>query len=110
MTELAGTLSALMETIQADLLARARERMEQSTLAVDSHDEFVGLMAPVTAEKGGGKFAMVHWCGSPDCEARIKETKATIRCIPFEDRHGGPGKCLVCGGPSPQRVVAAKAY
>jgi len=110
MGELAGTLFGVMETIQGDLLARARERMEQSTLEVDSHDEFVGLMAPITAEKGGGKFAMVHWCGSPDCEARIKETKATFRCIPFEDRHGGPGKCLVCGGPSPRRVVAAKAY
>ena len=48
-------------------------------------------MEPVTAERGGGKFAMVQWCGSPECEEKIKETKATIRCIPLKDRHGGGG-------------------
>jgi prolyl-tRNA synthetase len=67
-------------------------------------------MEPVTAERGGGKFAMVHWCGGADCEARLKETKATIRCIPLEDRHGGAGRCIVCGADSPRRVVVAKAY
>jgi len=110
MAELAHTAAALMETMQSEMLQRARQRMEQETVTVDSHDDFVALMEPVTAERGGGKFAMVHWCGSPACEATIKETRATFRCIPFEDRHGGPGKCLVCGGDSPQRVVAAKAY
>jgi prolyl-tRNA synthetase len=110
MGELAATLEGLMETIQADLLARARERLEQNTVTVDSLDDFVALMEPVTAERGGGKFAMTHWCGGGECEARLKETKATIRCVPFEDRHGGPGSCLVCGAVSPRRVVVAKAY
>jgi prolyl-tRNA synthetase len=110
MGELADKLAGLMDRIQADLLARARERLEQNTVVVDSLDEFCASMEPVTAERGGGKFAMVQWCGSPECEARIKETKATFRCIPLEDRHGGGGDCLVCGKPSPQRVIAAKAY
>jgi len=110
MAELAETAAHLMETIQADLFDRATERMAQNTVAVETYDDFVTLMEPVTAERGGGKFAMVHWCGSPECEMRIKETRATIRCIPFEDRHGGPGECMVCGGASPRRVVAAKAY
>jgi prolyl-tRNA synthetase len=64
----------------------------------------------VTPERGGGKFVMAHWCGNPACEMRLKETKATIRCIPLEDHFGGAGKCMVCGGESPQRVVVAKAY
>jgi len=110
MGELASTLSGLMDRIQADLLARARERLEQNTVVTDSLDDFCASMEQVTAERGGGKFAMVQWCGSPECEARVKETKATFRCIPLEDRHGGGGSCLVCGKPSPQRVIAAKAY
>ena len=51
-----------------------------------------------------------HWNGSAEVEAMIKEeTKATIRCIPM----GGepvPGKCIVTGDPSPQRVYFALAY
>ena len=37
------------------------------------------------------------------------ETKATIRCLPFEAKND-PGKCMVCGGPSDQRVVFARSY
>jgi prolyl-tRNA synthetase len=110
MQQLAPTAESLMETIQQDLLEAARQRLRDNTIVLDDHGEFIELMKPVTAERGGGKFVMVHWCGSPGCEARIKETKATIRCIPFEDHHGGGGQCLVCGEASPQRVVAAKAY
>jgi prolyl-tRNA synthetase len=110
MAALTATLTALMETMQGELLAAARQRMDDNTVLVDSHDDFRALMEPVTAERGGGKFAMVQWCGSPECEAALKETKATIRCIPLEDRHGGGGACLVCGKDSPRRVVAGKAY
>jgi prolyl-tRNA synthetase len=110
MVELTATLTALMETMQGELLAAAQKRMDDNTVLVDSHDDFKAMMEPVTAERGGGKFAMVQWCGSPECEAKIKETKATIRCVPMEDRHGGGGACLVCGKDSPQRVVTGKAY
>lgn len=110
MAELASTLEALMAQMQQDLLVAARQRLEQDTVLVERLDDFCALMEPVTAERGGGKFAMVQWCGSPQCEAKIKETKATIRCVPLVDRWGGGGACLVCGGPSPQRVVVAKAY
>jgi len=106
----AEALAALMETMQGELLAAARQRLADSTVVVDELAAFTQLMEPITAERGGGKFAMVHWCGSRACEDRLKETKATIRCVPLEDRFGGAGKCLVCGAPSPQRVVVAKAY
>jgi prolyl-tRNA synthetase len=110
MAGLAEYLTGLMERIQQDLLAAARRRLDENTMLVDELAAFDKLMEPITAERGGGKFVMAHWCGSRACEDRIKETKATIRCVPFEDRHGGGGKCLVCGSPSPQRVVVAKAY
>ena len=108
--EVADTVSALMNTIQDELLAAARQRLKENTLVLDDLGEFEALMKPVTAERGGGKFVMAHWCGSAECEERIKRTKATIRCVPFEDQYEGAGKCLVCGGDSPKRVVMAKAY
>ena len=108
--ELADTVVGLMDTIQNDLLAAAQKRMDDNTVVMDDLAEFEALMKPVTAERGGGKFVMAHWCGSAKCEERIKRTKATIRCVPFKDRYEGAGKCMVCGEDSPKRVVIAKAY
>ena len=60
-------------------------------------------------EEPGG-FLWAHWDGTRATEDRIQaETKATIRCIPF-DRPKEAGKCMVTGQPSEGRVVFAKAY
>jgi prolyl-tRNA synthetase len=107
---LAALLPVLLEKIQGDLLARARARLDANIVTVDDYASYAGLVEPVTAERGGGKFVAAHFCGKVACEDKIKETKATVRCIPLEDRWGGAGACLVCGGPSPQRVIIAKAY
>jgi prolyl-tRNA synthetase len=48
--------------------------------------------------------------GAPLADARIKTFKATVRCIPLDDRYDGPGKCTVTGEPVDRRVVIAKAY
>jgi len=108
--EVGDVVAGLMETIQDEMLATARKRLEENTLVMNSLEEFTALMKPVTAEKGGGKFVMAHWCGSAACEEHIKRTKATIRCVPFKDNYEGAGKCIVCGEDSPKRVVLAKAY
>ena len=55
----------------------------------------------------------VHWDGTPETEDRIKEeTKATIRCLPFDadEESLTPGKCMVTGKPSARRVLFARAY
>ena len=104
MGEVAATVRALLEEIQAGLLARARERLAANTHRIDAYDEFRSMI-----EDPGGFFE-AHWCGRAECETKIKEeTKASIRCIPF-DRDEEEGKCLYCGEPSPGRVVLAKAY
>jgi prolyl-tRNA synthetase len=64
----------------------------------------------VTAEKGGGKFVMVHLADSPANDARIKEFKASVRNIPLVDEFDGPGKCILTGEMVDRRVVIAKAY
>jgi len=55
-------------------------------------------------------FAMASWCGSGDCEAKIKEeTRATMRCIPLE-QEGAARDCVACGKPAAERAVFARAY
>ena len=94
----------LLDAIQETLYAKAKRFRDENTRRVDSYDEFKAVLA----EQGG--FVEAHWNGSPEVEARIKEeTKATIRIIPMEDNRE-PGKCMVTGEPSPQRVVFAHAY
>jgi len=62
-----------------------------------------------TPEMHGG-FALAHWNGSAEVEAKIKEDlKVTIRCIPF-DAPEKEGKCILTGEPSKRRVVWAKSY
>jgi prolyl-tRNA synthetase len=55
-------------------------------------------------------WAFTWWCGSPQCEAKVKEdTKATTRCIPL-DQPTGSGPCVVCGSHSTEKVYWARAY
>ena len=73
---------------------------------VDSYDQFKEQI-----EKGG--FILAHWDGTTETEERIKEeTKATIRCIPFEadEESLTPGVDMVTGKPSARRVLFARAY
>jgi prolyl-tRNA synthetase len=53
---------------------------------------------------------MAHMKDAPACDVRVKEFKATIRCIPLVDEFDGGGKCIVTGEQVDRRVVIAKAY
>jgi len=53
----------------------------------------------------------MNWCGSGDCEDRLGEYKATIRCIPLDDEAAqSTGDCAVCGQAGQHMVYVAKAY
>ena len=83
---------------------KALKFREENTTKVDSYEEFKALLAT----KPG--FILAHWDGTKETEALIKEeTKATIRCIPF-DAHEEEGKCMVTGKPSSRRVLFALSY
>ena len=63
--------------------------------------------------EGPGGFVYAGWCESAECEEKVKEeTKATIRCLPFEEFRSdpAPAKCLVCGADATSEAVWAKAY
>lgn len=106
---LAGTVRETLDAIQAGLFEAARQRRETHTHVVDSYDHLKEVV-----EAGG--FALAHWDGTAETEAKVKEeTKATIRCIPFPDQFPGvdtqeAGTDPVSGAPSEGRVVYAKAY
>ena len=93
-----------LKTMQKSLLEKARVFRDANSFEVNSYDEFKKKL-----EEPGG-FLWAHWDGTRETEDRIAaETKATIRCVPFE-RPRETGKCMVSGNPSAGRVVFAKAY
>lgn len=101
--DIANYIKNLLEEIQQNIYNKALEFRSNSTIEVDTYEEFKKII-----DKGG--FIMAHWDGTPETEELIKqETKATIRCIPI-DGDKTSGKCMVTGKPSKQRVVFAKAY
>ncbi len=108
--ELAARIAAVMPQMQKDLYAAAKQRLDANTVIANSIGEVEEILKDVTAEKGGGKFVMAHLKDDPACDARLKEFKATVRCIPLVDQHDGPGKCILTGEPVDRRVVIAKAY
>lgn len=107
--ELKSRVPALLAQIQKDLLERARKFRDENTRTVANYEEFQQVME----EKRG--FIYAPWCGSGECELRIKEdTKATIRCLPLDDENrvieAGAGTCVRCGAPAKHFVYFARAY
>ncbi|MDR1743154.1 MAG: proline--tRNA ligase [Dysgonamonadaceae bacterium] len=93
----------LLDNIQQNVYKKAYDFRTSQTREVNSYDEF-----KIEIEKGG--FLLCHWDGTPETEELVKnETKATIRCIPL-DGDKTPGKCMVTGKPSEQRVIFARSY
>lgn len=105
-------MSELLAAIQTNLYEKSKALRDAHTRQIDDRAEFDAFFTPLNAahpEPHGG-FALAHWCGSPECEATIKEKlKVTIRCIPFGN-HSETGSCIACGQQSEQRVVFAKSY
>lgn len=94
----------LLEEIQQNIYNRALAFRNENIREANSWDEFVQLLD----EKAG--FISAHWDGTPDTEEKIKElTKATIRCIPLDNKQEA-GKCILTGNASTQRVLFARAY
>jgi prolyl-tRNA synthetase len=95
---------SLLDEIQNNIYNKALLYRNEHTYKTDSYDEFKKILD----EKGG--FILAHWDGTSETENLIKEeTKATIRCIPFNNPRE-QGKCIRTGNPSSQRVIFARSY
>ncbi|MCQ2275998.1 MAG: proline--tRNA ligase [Bacteroidales bacterium] len=97
-------IQQLLKDIQQNLFDKALKFREENTRKADTWEEFVDLL-----DNHPG-FIYAHWDGTPETEDKIKElTKATIRCIPFNNPLE-EGKCILTGKPSKQRVLFARSY
>ncbi|HET6227204.1 MAG TPA: proline--tRNA ligase [Bacteroidia bacterium] len=102
--DLDSKISHLLDQIQANLYQKALAAREAKTFTADNYEEFKKIL-----EETPG-FVSAHWDGTSETEQKIKEeTKATIRCIPLNNKKE-EGKCVYSGKPSTQRVLFAKAY
>jgi prolyl-tRNA synthetase len=101
---LAEHIEKLLVDIQDNIYQKAFKFRAENTREVDTYEDFKR-----TLDETPG-FISAHWDGTPETEERIKqETKATIRCIPLDNKLED-GVCMVTGKPSTQRVIFARAY
>ncbi|HLB34372.1 MAG TPA: aminoacyl--tRNA ligase-related protein [Chthoniobacterales bacterium] len=109
---LSHRIPELLSEIQQSLFDRALAFRNEHTHEINTKEEFYAFFTPKNKAKPEihGGFALTHWNGSAEVEAKIKEDlKVTIRCIPHET-HPVPGTCPFTGEPSAQRVIFGKAY
>ena len=104
MDEIETKVAELLDTMQKDMLEKARAHMAAETTEAKTAAEFKAHF-----EKGNG-FVEAMWCGDRACEDKIKEELGvTSRCMPFEQKEIS-GTCVCCGKPAHKMVIWAKAY
>ena len=107
----ASTVVAELDTMQASLLAAATERMRTNTIEVSSYEEMAAALEGSDGSKAPG-FFLVPWHDDAEAEERVKkETKATIRCFPFDEQHRVEGQsCFLTGKPATHMALFARAF
>lgn len=102
--ELETKLAEILDTMQSEMLERARTHRDTHTCEAKTYEEFK------TAIKEKPGFVKAMWCGDRECEEKIKEdTTATSRCMPFEQEQIAD-TCICCGKPAKTMVYWGKAY
>lgn len=97
-------IAQLLNEIQENIYNKAETFRNEHITEANSYDEFKELL------DGKAGFIAAHWDGTPETEQKIKEeTKATIRCIPLNNKQE-EGVCIYSGKTSSQRVLFARAY
>lgn len=101
---IAEAAGRLLEAIHSSMLSEATELLNKSQYEAADWVTFTDLIA------GKPGFVHAYWCGSEDCEAKVKdETQATSRCLVETDKLDGR-TCVVCGEPAKHLVIWGKAY
>ncbi|MCR4608948.1 MAG: proline--tRNA ligase [Eubacterium sp.] len=102
--DLETRIPELLETIQKDMLERARAHRDANTHTAKNWDEFKDII-----ENRQG-FIKAMWCGETSCEEEIKaETGASTRCMPFKQENFSD-VCVHCGKPAKKMVYFGRAY
>ena len=102
--ELAAKVQEVLDTMQKEMLERARAHRDAHTYVATNYEEFKETIN----NKPG--FVKAMWCGNRECEDKIKEdTAATSRCMPFQQKRISEN-CVCCGKPAKSLVYWGKAY
>ncbi|MFL5318991.1 MAG: proline--tRNA ligase [Myxococcaceae bacterium] len=102
LAQLVETAVSELQQMQKDMLTRAKKFRDDHTFEVNSYEEM--------KKRADDGFMLAHWCEKPECEKKAKDDfQLTTRNRPF-DLKQEPGSCVVCGQPSPGRIVFSKAY
>jgi len=102
--KLEGRVTELLAEIQKSLYDRAKAYLTENTRSATTLDEVKTIL-----ERHGG-FIKTMWCGSPECELKMKEEAGvTSRCIPFEQERVGDA-CPICNKQSDTMAVWGVAY
>lgn len=102
--ELESKTAQVLETMQKEMLERARKHRDAHTYTAANMEELEKIFAENTG------FVKAMWCGEQACEDIIKEKlSVTSRCMPFEQEKIGD-TCVCCGKPAQKMVYWGKAY
>ena len=97
-------IGELLPQIQNDMYERAKKHLEEHTFEAPDKETFEALF------EGTKGFVKAMWCGSRECEEKIKEDySVTSRCIPYKQQHLSD-VCVCCGKPATKMVYWGRAY
>lgn len=103
--ELETVIPQKLQEVRDGLYEAALENRERRTYACKTLDEITEAL-----EKNGDGFIKAMWCGSEECESKVKElTGVGSRCIPLEQEHVAD-TCICCGKPAKHMLYWGKAY
>lgn len=103
--DIENSVKTMLETIQSDMLQRAKKHRSEHIYECDNYDDFKS-----TFDNKIG-FVKAVWCGSKECEEKIKDDlSVTSRCMPFGETVDSKGKCICCGKDAKHLVIWGKAY
>lgn len=101
--ELVSHINQLLTDIQNNIFQKALEYRKRNTYDINNFQE-------LKEKIDNGGFFVAFWDGTKEDEKYLNEqTKATIRCIPFEQEEK-TGKCILTSKLTKKRVIIAKAY
>ena len=103
--ELETVIPQKLQEVRDGLYEAALENRERRTYACKTLDEITEAL-----EKNGDGFIKAMWCGSEECESKVKElTGVGSRCIPL-DQEQISDTCICCGKPAKHMLYWGKAY
>lgn len=101
LADVVNSIEAILESIQNEMMTRAYNRMKSLWFDEEKLQDFSSKL-----EDQGG-FYEVGWCGDPACEQKLKEYKASIRCL-LETQY--KTVCFNCSMQSQYDILIAKSY